>query len=78
MKEIEPSATDRDSYFLNFSDGMPMFSNDDIDYNWDTAINHTAKMVKEIKKRGVKVIELLYWMVGKEIVMKIYIHKNVW
>ena len=56
MKEIEPSATDRDSYFLNFSDGMPMFSNDDIDYNWDTAINHTAKMVKEIKKRGVKVL----------------------
>ena len=56
MKEIEPSATDRDSYFLNFSDGMPMFSNDDIDYNWDTAINHTAKMVKEIKKRGVKII----------------------
>ena len=56
MKEIEPSATDRDSYFLNFSDGMPMFTNDDIDYNWDTAINHTAKMVKEIKKRGVKVL----------------------
>ena len=56
MKEIEPSSTDRDSYFLNFSDGMPMFSNDDIDYNWDTAINHTAKMVKEIKKRGVKVL----------------------
>ena len=50
MKEIEPSSTDRDSYFLNFSDGMPMFTNDDIDYNWDTAINHTAKMVKEIKK----------------------------
>ena len=56
MKEIEPSATDRDSYFLNFSDGMPMFQNDDINYNWDTAINHTAKMVKEIKKRGVKII----------------------
>ena len=56
MKEIEPSATDRDSYFLNFSDGMPMFQNDDINYNWDTAINHTAKMVKEIKKRGVKIL----------------------
>ena len=56
MKEIEPSATDRDSYFLNFSDGMPMFTNDDIDYNWDTAINHTAKMVKEIRGRGVKVL----------------------
>ena len=63
MKEIEPSATDRDSYFLNFSDGMPMFSNDDIDYNWDTAINHTAKMIKEIKKRGVKIIS--YFIGGR-------------
>ncbi len=56
MKEIEPAATNRDSYFLNFSDGMPMFSNDDINYNHNTALNHTAKMVKEIKKRGVKIL----------------------
>ena len=56
MKEIEVGSNDKDSYFLNFSDGMPMFSNDDIDYNYDTAINHTAKMVKEIKNRGVKVL----------------------
>ncbi len=56
MKEIEPSTTDKDSYFLNFSDGMPMFQNDDINYNWDTAINHTAKMVKEIRNRGVKIL----------------------
>tara|TARA_R110001592_G_scaffold117185_1_gene319058 strand:- start:1942 stop:4050 length:2109 start_codon:yes stop_codon:yes gene_type:complete len=56
MKEIEVGSNDKDSYFLNFSDGMPMFSNDDIDYNYDTAINHTAKMVKEIRNRGVKVL----------------------
>jgi len=56
MKEIEVGSNDKDSYFLNFSDGMPMFSNDDIDYNYDTAINHTAKMVKEIRGRGVKVL----------------------
>ena len=56
MKEIEMGSNDKDSYFLNFSDGMPMFNNDDIDYNYDTAINHTAKMVKEIKNRGVKVL----------------------
>ncbi len=56
MKEIEVGSNDKDSYFLNFSDGMPMFSNDDIDYNWDTAINHTKKMVKEIRNRGVKVL----------------------
>jgi nitric oxide reductase activation protein len=56
MKEIEPASKDKDSYFLNFSDGMPMFSNDDIDYHHDTAINHTAKMVKEIRNRGVKIL----------------------
>jgi len=56
MKEIEVGSNDKDSYFLNFSDGMPMFHNDDIDYNYDTAINHTAKMVKEIRNRGVKVL----------------------
>ena len=56
MKEIEVGSNDKDSYFLNFSDGMPMFNNDDIDYNYDTAINHTKKMVKEIKNRGVGVL----------------------
>jgi len=56
VKEIEVGSNDKDSYFLNFSDGMPMFGNDDIDYNYDTAINHTAKMVKEIRNRGVKVL----------------------
>jgi len=56
MKEIEPASKDKDSYFLNFSDGMPMFGNDDIDYHHDTAINHTAKMVKVIRERGVKVL----------------------
>ena len=56
MKEIEVGSNDKDSYFLNFSDGMPMFSNDDIDYNYDTAINHTKKMVDSIRNRGVKVL----------------------
>ena len=56
MKEIEPASKDKDSYFLNFSDGMPMFSNDDVDYHHDTAINHTAKMVKMIRSRGVKIL----------------------
>jgi len=56
MKEIEFGSNDKDSFFLNFSDGMPMFYNDDVDYHNDTAINHTAKMVKEIRGRGVKVL----------------------
>jgi hypothetical protein len=56
MKEIEPTSNDKDSYFLNFSDGMPMFSNKEVDYNYDTAINHTKKMVDELRGRGVKVL----------------------
>ena len=56
MNEIVPSSTDKDSYFLNFSDGMPMFGNGDVDYHGDVALNHTRKMVKEIRSRGIKVL----------------------
>ena len=63
LKEIEPATADKESYFLNFSDGMPMFGNDDISYHYDTAINHTAKMVKEIRNRGVKVLS--YFISGR-------------
>ena len=56
MNEIVPTTNDRDSYFLNFSDGMPMFGNNEIDYHGYTAIQHTNKMVKEIRSRGIKVM----------------------
>ena len=56
MNEIIPTTNDRDSYFLNFSDGMPMFSNSDISYYYDEAHHHTRKMVNEIRSRGIKVL----------------------
>ena len=56
MNDMIPSGRDKDSYFLNFSDGMPMFGNNDVDYHHDTAINHTKKMIKEIRTRGIKVL----------------------
>ena len=56
MNEIVPSSNNRESYFLNFSDGMPMFSNSDVQYYHDTALNHTKKMVEEIKNRGIKML----------------------
>ena len=56
MKEIEMGSNDKDSYFLNFSDGMPMFSNDELSYYNEVAINHTKKMVGEIRKKNVKVL----------------------
>ena len=56
MNEIVPTTNDRDSYFLNFSDGMPMFGNNEVDYHGDVALSHTQKMVKEIRNRGIKVL----------------------
>ena len=56
MEEIIPTTKDRDSYFLNFSDGMPMFSNDSISYYSSDAIRHTKKMIEEIKHRDIKVL----------------------
>jgi hypothetical protein len=56
MKEIIPASNDRDSYFLNFSDGMPMFSNGSISYYRDCGLDHTRRMVNEIRSRGIKVL----------------------
>ena len=56
MDEMVEGMKDRESYFLNFSDGMPMFQNDDLDYYHGTATNHTKKMVKELRNRGIKVL----------------------
>ena len=56
MKELVPGGINKDSYFLNFSDGMPMFSNDDIYYNGSEAIKHTKKMTNKIRNMGVKVL----------------------
>ena len=56
MDEIVPTTKDRDSYFLNFSYGMPMFSTDGMSYYQSEALNHTKKMVNEMRTRGIKVL----------------------
>ena len=56
MDEIIPTTKDRDSYFLNFSDGMPMFSNSDVSYYYDEALNHTKRMVNDMRTKGIKVL----------------------
>jgi len=56
MDEMVEGMENRESYFLNFSDGMPMFSNDDVNYYHGEALDHTRKMVKEIRNRGIKVM----------------------
>jgi nitric oxide reductase activation protein len=63
MKELVPGGIDKDSYFLNFSDGMPMFSNDKIYYTGDEAVKHTKKMTNKIRNMGVKVLS--YYIGGE-------------
>ena len=56
MNKISDGSNDKESYFLNFSDGMPMFSNGTIRYYNEQAVKHTKKMMKEIRGKGVKVL----------------------
>ena len=57
MNDFVPSASNRDSYFLNFSDGMPMFGDGTFDYYGDEALQHTKRQVKEIIKKGISKIK---------------------
>ena len=56
MDKVSEGSKEKESYFLNFSDGMPMFSNNEVNYYNEKAIKHTKKMVKEIRGKGVKVL----------------------
>ena len=56
LKDIVPSTNDRDSYFLNLSDGMPMFSNSNFNYYSEDALHHTKTQVNEFRKMGIKVL----------------------
>ena len=56
MDKISSGSNDKESYFLNFSDGMPMFSNATIRYYSTQAVKHTKKMMKEIRNKGVSVL----------------------
>jgi hypothetical protein len=56
LKDIVPTSSTRDSYFLNLSDGMPMFSSSDFNYYSQEALNHTKSQVNEFRKMGIKVL----------------------
>lgn len=56
MKDIIGYAKGSDAYFINFSDGCPTFSNNDIYYEGQDAYNHTAAQVKKIRQAGINVL----------------------
>lgn len=56
LDDITKNSNGIETYFINFSDGYPGFSNKDIYYSGDAATNHTALQVKKMQKAGVKVL----------------------
>ena len=56
LDEIIKTNKGTDSYFINFSDGWPGFSNNDMDYSGEGAVNHTASQIKKMRMAGVMVL----------------------
>lgn len=55
-RQILNDANGRDAYFLNLSDGMPYYSNNDMYYSGEKAFKHTAEKVDMFKKSGIKIL----------------------
>ena len=63
LKDLIPGNSNQDSYFINYSDGQPWYSNSEIRYGGESAENHTRKMVSEMRARGLKVMS---YFIGSE------------
>jgi hypothetical protein len=63
MKSIIKDADGKDAYFINYSDGMPMFNNDLIEYYNEGACKHTQSQVNTMKKNGIKVLS---YFIGRD------------
>ena len=55
-KQIMNDANGRDSFFLNLSDGMPWYSNNDISYGGKEALQHTRNEVEKLRKAGIEIL----------------------
>jgi len=56
MKNWLSGVKGEDNYFINYSDGEPWFSNDNIYYYGANAKNHARKMVKMMKNNNIKLM----------------------
>jgi hypothetical protein len=56
MDQIIKDAAGRDAFFLNYSDGQPVFHSKDFSYVGTTAYNHTRKEVDKLRAAGIKVM----------------------
>ena len=55
MKKWLGGVRGEDNYFINYADGAPWFSNNDIYYHGSSATDHARKMVKMMKNNGIKI-----------------------
>ena len=55
MKKWLGGVRGEDNYFINYADGAPWFSNNDIYYSGRSATDHARKMVKMMKNNGIKI-----------------------
>ena len=54
--ELVTASGDKESYFINFSDGMPYCEPKGYSYYGASAVSHTRKQVDNMKLRGIKVL----------------------
>ena len=55
-KDLIPGNSKQDSYFINYSDGWPIFSSKNYSYSGYSAEAHTKKQVNKMRNLGLKVI----------------------
>jgi hypothetical protein len=56
QKDLIPGNSNQDSYFINYSDGQPYYSNNEIDYSGRDAERHTKKMCDKMRAMGISVL----------------------
>ena len=56
MKDTINMSNGKDMYFINVSDGEPGYSNQDINYGNEYAVEHTRTQVNKMKANGIKVL----------------------
>jgi hypothetical protein len=64
MKLIPSGGAALNSYFINFSDGEPGFSNTSVSYHGDAALDHTKKQVQKIREKNIKVLSYFIGRTG--------------
>lgn len=56
QNKVLPSDENRQSYFVNLSDGLPNFSGENTSYGGKEAEEHTAREVDKMRRRGVSIL----------------------